>query len=102
MPKLDEEEARLLESVERGEWKSAEDVRGQIDSYKQYARATFKKERRINIRLSSRDLEAIQTIAFEEGLPYQTLIASVLHKFATGRLVKPDPRDSGVVRRQPE
>ena len=51
-----------------------------------YAKATFRKDRRLNIRLSSKDLEAIQKRALAEGLPYQTLIASLLHKYATGRL----------------
>jgi predicted DNA binding CopG/RHH family protein len=49
-------------------------------------KATFKKDRRLNIRLSSEDLEAIQKPALADGLPYQTLIASLLHKYATGRL----------------
>ena len=47
---------------------------------------TFKKDRRINIRISSRDLDALQKKALVEGIPYQTLIASVLHKYAAGRL----------------
>jgi predicted DNA binding CopG/RHH family protein len=51
-----------------------------------HAKATFKKDRRLNIRLSSKDLEAIQKRALAEGLPYQTLIASLLHKYAAGRL----------------
>ena len=51
-----------------------------------YAKATFRKDRRLNIRLSSKDLEAIQKRALEEGLPYQTLISSLLHKYAAGRL----------------
>ena len=54
--------------------------------YSRYAKATFKKDRRLNIRLSSKDLEAIQKRALAEGLPYQTLIASLLHKYASGRL----------------
>jgi predicted DNA binding CopG/RHH family protein len=54
--------------------------------YSRYAKATFRKDRRLNIRLSSKDLEAIQKRAPAEGLPYQTLIASLLHKYATGRL----------------
>jgi hypothetical protein len=75
-----------LESVERGEWKSAGGgKRGRI-LYSRYAKATFRKDRRLNIRLSSKDLEAIQKRALAEGLPYQTLIASLLHKYATGRL----------------
>ena len=54
--------------------------------YSSYAKATFRKDRRLNIRISTKDLEAIQKRALEEGLPYQTLIASLLHKYASGRL----------------
>ena len=54
--------------------------------YSRYAKATFRKDRRVNIRLSSKDLEAIQKRALAEGLPYQTLISSLLHKYASGRL----------------
>jgi predicted DNA binding CopG/RHH family protein len=54
--------------------------------YSRYTKATFRKDRRLNIRLSSRDLEAIQKRALAEGLPYQTLISSLLHKYASGRL----------------
>jgi predicted DNA binding CopG/RHH family protein len=85
--KIDADEKELLESVERGEWKSGggggkrERVR-----FSRYAKATFKKDRRLNIRLSRKDLEAIQKRALAEGLPYQTLIASLLHKYAAGRL----------------
>ena len=53
-----------------------------------YAEATFKKDRRINIRISQKDLDAIQMRALEEGIPYQTLIASVLHKYLSGRLIE--------------
>ena len=81
--KLDADEKELLGSVERGEWKSRR--AGKQESTR-YAKATFRKDRRLNIRLSSKDLEAIQKRALAEGLPYQTLIASLLHKYATGRL----------------
>jgi hypothetical protein len=54
--------------------------------YSRYAKATFRRDRRLNIRLSTEDLQAIQKRALAEGLPCQTLIASVLHKYATGRL----------------
>jgi predicted DNA binding CopG/RHH family protein len=81
--KLDADEKELLESVERGEWKSAS---GGKRERTRYAKATFRKDRRLNIRLSSKDLEAIQKRALAEGLPYQTLIASLLHKYAAGRL----------------
>ena len=57
-----------------------------VPGYSRYAKATFRKDRRLNIRLSSKDLEAIQKRALAEGLPYQTLISSLLHKYASGRL----------------
>ena len=80
------DEKELLESVERGEWKSTGAGKRGRARYSRYARATFRKDRRLNIRLSSKDLEAIQKRALAEGLPYQTLIASLLHKYAVGRL----------------
>lgn len=82
--KLDQEERGILESVERGEWRTAKGAKR--SRYASYAEATFRKDRRVNIRISSKDLEAIQKKALEEGLPYQTLIASLLHKYASGRL----------------
>jgi predicted DNA binding CopG/RHH family protein len=84
--KIDADEKKLLESVERGEWKSAGGGKRERTRYARYAKATFRKDRRLNIRLSSKDLEAIQKRALAEGLPYQTLIASLLHKYASGRL----------------
>ena len=84
--KLEADEKELLESFERGEWKSAAGGKRERARFSRYAKATFKKDRRLNIRLSSKDLEAIQKRALAEGLPYQTLIASLLHKFAAGRL----------------
>ena len=72
--KLDTDEKELLGSVERGEWKSAGDGKRGRTRYSRYAKATFRKDRRLNIRLSSKDLEAIQKRALAEGLPYQTLI----------------------------
>ena len=84
--KRDADEKELLDSVERGEWKSAKGGRRERARYSRYAKATFRKVRRLNIRLSSKDLEAIQKRALAEGLPYQTLISSRLHKYASGRL----------------
>ncbi len=84
--KLDADEKEILESVERGEWRSVKGVKRDLDRYRQYAKATFRKDRRLNIRISSKDLEAIQKRALEDGLPYQTLISSLLHKYASGRL----------------
>jgi predicted DNA binding CopG/RHH family protein len=86
--KLDPEEEDLLNSYERDEWQSIRKLEEEKQRYQEYARATFKKDSRVNIRISSKDLEAIQKKALEEGIPYQTLIASILHKYVSGRLVE--------------
>ena len=85
--KLDKDEQELLDSVERGEWKSVKNLKGEIKRHQQYARNTLKKDRRVNIRVSSKDLEELQTIAVADGIPYQTLMSSVLHRFVNGLLV---------------
>ena len=85
--KLNREEAELLDSYEAGEWRTIEGWEAKAEEYQEYARATFKKDKRVNIRISSKDLEEIQKRALEEGIPYQTLIASILHKYIAGRLV---------------
>lgn len=82
--KLDKEEKELLESFERSEWISAPDIENRKAELKQYARATIRKDKRVNIRISERDLMELQRIALREGLPYQTLISSILHKFVNG------------------
>lgn len=84
---LDKEEQELLDSVERGEWKSVKNLKSEIKRHQQYARNTLKKDRRVNIRVSSKDLEELQTIAVTDGIPYQTLMSSVLHRFVSGLLV---------------
>ncbi len=84
--KLDREEKNLLESFERGEWVSVRDRKTEIARLGTAARATLRKNRRINIRLSDRDVIGLQAKAAEEGIPYQTLISSVLHKFLAGTL----------------
>jgi predicted DNA binding CopG/RHH family protein len=83
---LNDEERDLVESIERGEWKSVRNLKTEIKKHQEYARNTLKKDKRVNIRISARDLEAIQTRAVEDGIPYQTLMASVLHRFISGRL----------------
>jgi predicted DNA binding CopG/RHH family protein len=84
---LDQQERELLESYEKDEWESVGDVATEAARFTEYAKATIRKNARVNIRISSKDLEEIQKRALEEGIPYQTLIASVLHKYVTGRLV---------------
>lgn len=86
--KLEEE---ILASFERGEWRSVPNLKAEITRFASMASASLAKDKRVNIRISSRDLEDIQAKAAEEAIPYQTLMASVLHKFVTGRLVEPSP-----------
>lgn len=83
--KINREDQELLEAFEAGEFKSdlKNDRRTQLA---QLAEATIKKDKRINIRISSHDLEALQRRAIEEGLPYQSLVSSVLHKYVSGGL----------------
>jgi predicted DNA binding CopG/RHH family protein len=83
---LDAEEKDLLESFERGEWKSVPNLEEAKALAREAAANYFRKDARINIRLSRSDLSRIKQMAAYEGLPYQTLIASLLHKYATGHL----------------
>jgi predicted DNA binding CopG/RHH family protein len=90
--KLDTYEAEMLNAYEKGEMKSIINSKADLEKYRAAARETFIKDRRVNIRLSTPDLMDIQERAAEEGIPYQTLIASVLHKYVSGRLVEPPSR----------
>lgn len=90
--KLDADEAELLSDFEANQLSSISPSKAELATFKAAASATFLKEKRVNIRLSSPDLMDIQARALEEGLPYQTLIASVLHKFVSGRLVEKQNR----------
>jgi len=84
--RLDEEEQELVASYERGEWRSVPNFEQEKKKYQEIAAATFRKDRRVNIRISSKDLIGLQKRALEEGIPYQTLISSILHKYlARGR-----------------
>ena len=83
--KLSKEENEILESYENDEWISVSNP-SDIERYKGAAKNTFRKDKRVNIRISGMDLELLQERALIEGLPYQTLMSSVLHKYVTGRL----------------
>lgn len=85
--KLSKEEKALLKSVESGEWETIPNVKKERKRYQAIAKNSLKKDERINIRLASKDLMGLQKKAMEEGLPYQTLISSVLHKYVTGQLI---------------
>jgi len=92
--KLDKEEQDILDSFERGEWRPVADRSREIARHVRYARNTLAKDRRVNIRISSKDLEDLQALAVEDGMPYQTLMASVLHRYVSGRLVEKSSRTS--------
>jgi predicted DNA binding CopG/RHH family protein len=88
MKKLDDFEKDVLSAYKNGEFKSSSPSKVDLAKFKAAATATFIKDRRINIRLSSPDLMDIHARALEEGIPYQTFIASVLHKYVAGRLIE--------------
>jgi predicted DNA binding CopG/RHH family protein len=87
MIRLDQEEREILDAFESGRLKRVENAKQEIAAHRAVAEATFRKDARINIRLSSKDLRALQARALKEGIPYQTLVASVLHKFVEGQLI---------------
>ncbi|HID82784.1 MAG TPA: hypothetical protein EYH06_10590 [Chromatiales bacterium] len=84
-PKLNKEEKEILKDFEAGEFESVLTTRRK-KRIQAIAKETFKKDKRINIRISSRDLRSLQRRALEEGIPYQTLVSSVLHKYVSGGL----------------
>jgi predicted DNA binding CopG/RHH family protein len=86
--KLDNEEFQILQDFERGEFQSIRNFQAEKLELEDAARNTLQKDKRINIRISSRDLERIQMRAAREGIPYQTYISSSLHKLVAGRLIE--------------
>jgi len=83
-----DEEKDVLATYEANEWQSLENHRTEMLKYQEYANVTFKKDKRVNIRISTRNLEALQQKALKEGIPYQTLISSILHKYINGSLME--------------
>ena len=81
-------EKEILESYNNDEWESVADFREKRAEHMEYAAATFRKDKRINIRISEKDLTGLKVRAREEGIPYQTLVSSILHKYLSGRFVE--------------
>lgn len=100
MSKLDPYELEVLAAYESGQLRSIAN-KAELQRMRAAARATAIKDKRVNIRLSSLDLRDIQARALAEGMPYQTLIASVLHKFVTGKLAEQALPPASTGRRQP-
>ncbi|MDP2700562.1 MAG: hypothetical protein Q8P98_00670 [Candidatus Rokubacteria bacterium] len=94
MKKIDAFEKEIIGAYESGVLRSTMPSRSELKALREAARATSIKDRRVNIRLSSPDLRDLRARALEEGVPYQTLIASVLHKFVSRRLVERPARPS--------
>ena len=82
---MDEEEKELIESIKKNEWKEVENSEMFEKQAHQYAESTMRKDKRMNIRVSERDLKNLKVKALEEGLPYQTLVSMVLHKYVSGK-----------------
>lgn len=85
--RYDDEELEILQALESGDLQVAMDAQARLKAHRTAANATFKKDQRLNIRISSRDLKNLQARALEEGIPYQTLAASLVHKYVSGQLV---------------
>jgi predicted DNA binding CopG/RHH family protein len=85
--RYDDEELEILQALETGALKPVANAGQRIQSHQKAATASFKKDQRLNIRISSRDLKNLQARALEEGIPYQTLAASLVHKYVSGQLV---------------
>ena len=83
---IDQEEKDLMESIKRDEWRPVKDFDGEKEKALLAARNTLKKDKRINLRLTQKDYYQIQIEAIEEGIPYQTLISSLVHKYLNGSL----------------
>ena len=75
-------------SYERGEWVPVKNQKNEIAKLREYAKNTLQKDKRINIRMSSKDLDQVQVIAAREGIPYQTLVSSIIHKYVSGYLIE--------------
>jgi len=83
---IDAEEKELMESIEKDDWKPVKDFDAEREKAVKAARNTLKKDKRINLRLTQKDYHQIQVKAIEEGIPYQTLISSIVHKYLNGSL----------------
>ena len=85
---ISKEEKELLESYNNGEWEKISNHEKELKKFREIAQNSLKKDKRINIRLTNRDLTEIKRKAVNEGIPYQTLVSSILHKYVNGRLIE--------------
>ena len=88
MKYYNKEEQKLIETIEKEDWTEVDNMAEAIEEAKRIAQATTTKSERMNIRMSEKDMKALKARAIEEGLPYQSLVSSVLHKYVNGQLVE--------------
>jgi len=81
---LDKEERDILDAIEKGEWKAVKPRKAELSHYAEFEKNTFRKDQRMNSRISKADLTRIKLKMAEEGVPYQTLVAGILHKYVSG------------------
>ena len=87
--RLDKEEQEILDAIERGDWEMVKPKKSELAHYAEIAKSTLQKNERMNIRISRTDLNRIRAKAAEEGIPYQTLVASLIHKYVSGHHFAP-------------
>ena len=87
--KLDKDEREILDAIESGAWEPVRPKKSELGYYAEVARNTLRKDQRMNIRISKNDLYGIKAKAAEEGIPYQTLVASIIHKYVSGKRIDP-------------
>ena len=94
---IDKEESELMESIDNDEWRSVKNFKKEKEKAESAARNTLIKDKRINLRLTQKDYHQIQVKAIEEGIPYQTLISSIIHKYLNGSLTpKSSEQNKGI------
>jgi len=85
--KYDEEEKNIIDAYESGKMKLSTPLKKELENIKAIAKCTFKKDKRITIRLYDHDYKGIQKKALEMGIPYQTLISGLIHRYIEGELI---------------
>ena len=90
MNQLDRQEKEILSSYELGEWKPVEELESGMERYREYARDTLEQDRSVSVPISSSDLEAIQKLAIEEGIPFRALMSAIVHNYLAARMLDSD------------
>ena len=86
--KMDKEEREILDAYDKGKLKLSSPTKDEQSKIQKMAEQTFRKDRRVTIRLYDHDLKGVQKKAMEKGMPYQTLISAMIHQYVEGDLVE--------------